>query len=309
MSASNIKEVNYIDRNRYVYVDFYFMSDTYCNNCGKPGHIYNQCKIPITSFGVIAFRYSKTGANDGEILSAHDNGCGKEPEFLMIRRKDTLGYIDFMRGKYLVQNKNYIMNMLKQMTTKERALLKSGDFDKLWKNLWGENTVLNKYKTEEISSKEKYDLLYSGILNKNVFFTLSSMVDESDAMGVWDEPEWGFPKGRRNYQEKDYECAVREFCEETGYSSECLKNIQNIFPFEEIFTGSNYKSYKHKYYLMYMDYDDSLISTNFESSEVSKMEWKKFDDCINVIRPYNLEKKRMLTNIYHCIQKYVLCHS
>lgn len=267
-------------------------ADTYCNNCGKPGHIYNQCKIPITSFGIIAFRYVSE----------------KEPEFLMIRRKDTLGYIDFMRGKYLVQNKNYIMNMLKQMTVKERALLREGNFDKLWKNLWGENTVLNKYKTEEISSKEKYDLLFSGILNKDIFFTLCSMIDECDALEVWDEPEWGFPKGRRNYQEKDYECAIREFCEETGYSSEHLKNIQNIFPYEEIFTGSNYKSYKHKYYLMYMDYDDSMISTKFESSEVSKMEWKKYDDCINAIRPYNLEKKRMITNIYNCIQKYVLCH-
>lgn len=266
-------------------------SDTYCNNCGKPGHIYNQCKIPITSFGIIAFRYN----------------VEKEPEFLMIRRKDTLGYIDFMRGKYLVQNKNYIMNMLKQMTVKERAMLREGNFDKLWKTLWGENSVVNKYKTEEISSKEKYDLLFLGILNKDVFFTLCSMLDECDTLEVWDEPEWGFPKGRRNYQEKDYECAIREFCEETGYFSEYLKNIQNIFPYEEIFTGSNYKSYKHKYYLMYMDYDDSLISTNFESSEVSKMEWKKYDDCINVIRPYNLEKKRIITNIYNCIHKYVLC--
>ena len=288
-------------------------ADTYCNNCGKPGHIYNQCKIPITSFGIIAFRYVGQGSKNlttnsvGDLRSPKEFG-EKEPEFLMIRRKDTLGYIDFMRGKYLLQNKNYIMNMLKQMTIKERAMLREGNFDKLWKNLWGENTVLNKYKTEEISSKEKYDLLFSGILNKDIFFTLCSMIDECDALEVWDEPEWGFPKGRRNYQEKDYECAIREFCEETGYSPEHLKNIQNIFPYEEIFTGSNYKSYKHKYYLMYMDYEDSMISTNFESSEVSKMEWKKYDDCINVIRPYNLEKKRMITNIYQCIQKYVLCH-
>ena len=28
----------------------------YCNNCGKQGHLFHQCKIPITSFGVIAFR-------------------------------------------------------------------------------------------------------------------------------------------------------------------------------------------------------------------------------------------------------------
>jgi hypothetical protein len=78
------------------------MTDNYCNNCGKQGHIYNQCKMPITSVGVIAFRY-----NNGQI------------EYLMIRRKDTLGFIDFMRGKYFVNNKFYILNMLKQMTVAE----------------------------------------------------------------------------------------------------------------------------------------------------------------------------------------------
>ena len=70
-------------------------NDINCNNCGKYGHNYNQCTVPITSYGVIAFRMNKQ----------------KIPEYLMICRKDTLGYIDFMRGKYIVQNKNYIMNM------------------------------------------------------------------------------------------------------------------------------------------------------------------------------------------------------
>ena len=79
------------------------MTDNYCNNCGKQGHLYHQCKMPITSIGIIVFRY-----NDANI------------EYLMIRRKDTLGYLDFMRGKYSVYNKEYIMNMIKQMTTEEK---------------------------------------------------------------------------------------------------------------------------------------------------------------------------------------------
>ena len=37
---------------------------------------------------------------------------------------------------------------------------------------------------------------------------------------------------------------------------------------------------------------------NFEKSEVSKMEWKSYEDCMYSIRPYNLEKKRMITNIH-----------
>ena len=30
-----------------------------CNNCGKQGHSFHQCKLPITSYGVIVFRSSE----------------------------------------------------------------------------------------------------------------------------------------------------------------------------------------------------------------------------------------------------------
>ena len=29
----------------------------FCNNCGKIGHAFHQCKYPITSIGIIAVRY------------------------------------------------------------------------------------------------------------------------------------------------------------------------------------------------------------------------------------------------------------
>lgn len=266
------------------------MTDKFCNNCNKHGHIYNQCKIPITSYGIIGFRLNKS----------------KEPEFLMIRRKDTLGFIDFMRGKYLVQNKQYIKNMINQMTIQEKEELKKGDFNHLWKNLWGENPISNKYRLEEKLSKDKYNMLYFGVVNRNDYFTLNTIIEESNKTNIWTEPEWGFPKGRKNYQEKDMDCAIREFCEETGYQSTILNNVKNIIPYEEIFIGSNYKSYKHKYYLMYINYEDSLVNTNFEKEEVSKMEWKTYEKCIECIRPYNLEKKRVITTIYECLTKYKL---
>jgi hypothetical protein len=70
--------------------------------------------------------------------------------------------------------------------------------------------------------------------------------------------------------------------------------------------GSNYKSYKHRYYLMYMNDEDSLIMDNFEKSEVSRMEWKSYEECMEIIRPYNLEKKRLITQIEHTLLRYRL---
>lgn len=264
------------------------MKDCYCNNCGKQGHLYHNCKMPITSIGIVVFRVNKQN----------------NIEYLMICRKDTLGYIDFMRGKYSIFNRDYIMNMLKQMTVEEKNNLINCSFDELWKNVWGNENVSNQYKVEEIISREKYNSLKNGIMNKNEYYNLSQLIDESYNFEIWHEPEWGFPKGRRNYQENDYECAIREFGEETGLNIKKIKIIQNLLPFEEIFTGSNYKSYKHKYFISYIPYEDSVAIDNFEPSEVSKMEWKTYEECLEMIRIYNLEKKRLIGNINDALTNY-----
>lgn len=263
------------------------MENNYCNNCGKQGHLFHQCKIPITSIGIIAFRINKN-----------------KKEYLLIRRKNTLGYVDFMRGKYSVHDKDYILNMMKQMTNEEKNKLKSNEFDEIWNELWGHQFVTNQYKSEEIISKDKFNSLKNGILIKTEFYNLASLLDESMKYYSWNETEWGFPKGRRNYQEKDFNCAIREFSEETGYNMKFFRNIQNILPYEEIFTGSNYKSYKHKYYIMYMNYENTDNMENYQRDEVSKMEWKTYQQCIECIRPYNLEKIRVLTNVNNMLNKY-----
>lgn len=260
-------------------------NDVYCNNCGKNGHLFHQCKLPITSIGIIAFRF-------------RDN----QPEFLMIRRKDSLGYIDFMRGKYSLNSKEYILNMLNQMTLTEKERLKKSEFKDLWDEVWGGTPLSLQYKNEETISMDKFKSLQIGqSFQEDKLYTLSDLVDESNLNQTWNETEWGFPKGRRNNRETDYDCALREFTEETGYPSNLLQNIQNIIPFEEIFTGSNYKSYKHKYFIMYMSYEDSLKICNYDTSEVSKMEWKSFHASLDCIRPYNIEKKLILDKIHTCI--------
>ena len=275
-------------------------NDNYCNNCGKFGHYYHHCKIPITSIGIIVFRFRDLSFND--IFFNNNKTNDKIIEYLMICRKDTLGYIDFMRGKYSIYNKEYIMNMIKQMTEEEKDIIRLKDFDIAWKRIWGNDNISTQYKSEEMISKEKFNLLKDGIFNKIDFYTLDTLIDESYKYKIWKEPEWGFPKGRRNYQEKDYECAFREFTEETGYNFKYLKTIKNLLPFEEIFTGSNYKSYKHKYFLTYMDYNHSLNLNHFDNTEVSKIEWKTYEECVSSIRDYNLEKIRLINNVNYTLK-------
>jgi len=258
----------------------------YCNNCGKTGHMFHNCKLPITSLGVIAFRI-----NNGVI------------EYLMIRRKETLGYIDFMRGKYSLNDPEYIINMIKQMTNEEKNNITVNTFDMLWKNIWGDEGYNNKYKMEENTSKCKFTALTQS--SSRLEFSLKDLINKTE--DKWLEPEWGFPKGRRNYQENDYECAMREFCEETGYDVNMIEPMINIMPYDEIFTGSNYKSYKHKYFLMFMKPSETKNTDSYQKSEVSKMEWGSLENCLSKIRDYNLEKKNIIKNVDISLNKLMLC--
>jgi hypothetical protein len=45
---------------------------------------------------------------------------------------------------------------------------------------------------------------------------------------------------------------------------------------------------------------------NYQQTEVSKLEWKKLEDCLESIRPYNLEKKQLIININKVLKEYRL---
>jgi len=258
-----------------------------CNNCGKQGHMFHQCKLPITSYGVITFRYNLEGL-----------------QFLMIRRKDSFGYIDFIRGKYSPYNLKQVLNIIDEMSVTEKKRLLEIPFDTLWVEMWGEVNI--QFKSEENISKKKFEILKEGITILDNIYTLKDIIEMSTTS--WDETEWEFPKGRRNQKEKDLDCALREFEEETGIPKSKLIVVENVLPFEEIFIGSNHKSYKHKYFLASIDNSDSDINylNNFQTTEVSKLEWKSIDKCLESIRPYNLEKKDLILNINKVLQEYRL---
>jgi len=237
------------------------------------------------SYGIILFR-KKSDVN----------------EFLMIRRKDSFGYIDFIRGKYSPYNIEHIQSIVDEMSLSEKERILTLSFNDLWNLMWG-NVSNNQYLNEEVMSSKKFDMIKSGIVVDEEVVTLQMIVDKSRTS--WSETEWEFPKGRRNNREKDLECALREFEEETGIPGDNICVVQNILPFEETFIGTNHKSYKHKYFLAHTnEMNDEML--NYQKTEVSKIEWKSFQKCLENIRPYNLEKKQLITNISKLLNEYSL---
>jgi len=259
----------------------------HCNNCGKQGHSFHNCKLPITSYGIILFTDTPEGL-----------------KFLMIRRKDSFGYIDFIRGKYSPHNVEQLQHTIDEMSVIEKERIKKLSFEDLWTQMWG-GVNSGQFRGEESISSKKFDMITNGVFINDKEYRLHDMINRSKTS--WEETEWEFPKGRRNNNERDIDCAMREFEEETGCSKDNIVIIENVLPFEEIFIGSNYRSYKHKYFLAYMNIPiENHTLTNYQKTEVSKLEWKSYEDCVKSIRPYHLEKKKILSNIYNLLQEYRL---
>ena len=269
-----------------------------CSNCEKFGHFSYQCNYPTVSYGMIVYRRNKET---------------QKREYLMICRKDSFGYVDFIRGKYALSDLAHVRHIIREMSQNEHEKIKQAEcFSKLWYDFWNVSITKNSHKHEERMARQKYDLLKKGIAygsnEKNVYISLDDMIDESSS---FEDPEWEFPKGRKELKESELECALREFEEETGISKLSVRLIENLLGFDENYIGTNYLAYKHRYFLAEYsndqeEYDNEELFMKFQKNEVSKMKWKSLDQCLSDIRPYHLEKKRILKKIDTIIENYLI---
>jgi 8-oxo-dGTP pyrophosphatase MutT (NUDIX family) len=249
-----------------------------CINCNKSKHSSKTCIMPITSYGIIHVMHNK---------------------YLMICRRKTLGFTDFIRGKYSCKNIKHIHNLIHEMTVTEKKNMLEQDFNTLWRDLWG---ITSEHSIDELHAQDKFNTIKKGYMVDNTFICLQNLIESSTT--TWETPEWGFPKGRRNPYETELSCALREYEEETGYDKHMLQLLENVLPYEEIFVGSNYKSYTHKYYIAFSD--TVCVKHKFQESEVSDMKWVTYEEAINMIRPYNVERIQLLNYVHHCLSHYIL---
>ena len=270
-----------------------------CTNCGGNGHTFRQCIAPVTSYGVIMVRASKRGflieealsRNQGTVTGMENQGL----EYLLIQRRDSLGFIELIRGKYKVNDVPYIRLHLTGITDEERIKYKEGPFDKIWNGLWGmDHTHL--YKNEYEIAKTKWHTIQKGVTDSSgKSWTLDEIIESAGP--AQKSPEWGFPKGRRDCQESDFTCAMREMYEETGVRDTDVIPIQNLEPLTESFFGTNHVHYCHKYYIVWVPDSVNIEYSNDNATmlrEIGDLKWFSLEEALGKIRPENIEKREVL---------------
>lgn len=239
-----------------------------CRNCGINGHLYKDCLHPIMSFGIICYKI------ENDVI-----------KYLMIQRKDSLSFMEFVRGKYMVHDSHYLKQLFDCMTKTERHMILNNSFDDIWMYTWCQSMQSSfKHTKEYTESKQKFEYLANYNVLKSLLNNTSNILEQ----------EWGFPKGRKKLKENDIDCAVREFCEETQLTPTDISINNDIIPFQEIFFGTNNILYKHVYFIAKLAKEDSVVyldNTCIEQvREVRALKWFSYNEVLQHIKTHNIER-------------------
>lgn len=218
-----------------------------------------------------------------------------EPYYLLVRRRDSISYVEFLRGKYKLDNPEYIRLLINGMTAEERRRLLTGTFDTLWEAVWNSQNT-RQYRNEcEVARR-----MYNSIKNTGDIHGRLLVQYVEHATGPWEEPEWGFPKGRRAVREAELTCALREFSEETGLVSSVVHVVEEEPPQVEEYTGTNSIRYKQIYYIGSCASNSVATlqpSNRVMSREIGDIGWFPFSAALLKIRETNAEKRALLGRI------------
>jgi ADP-ribose pyrophosphatase YjhB (NUDIX family) len=297
----------------------------YCNNCGKYGHTFRKCYDPITSYGIICFKVSNKkiyeffqnkykfpdnsqilknicvnkyiqkniSCNNRKDLDLFESKVLKGTEYLMVRRKHTYNYIHLIRGMYEIELEQ-IIKSINLLTYTEYINLQTKDFDEQWKMIWSNNEIPETvdHNSDYYRAKEQF-----GILKELILPQISHRINITYPVA-----EWGFPKGKRNGNESNIDCAKREFEEETGLNDSDYVVLDRLYPLIENVVGSNGVNYKHVYYIGLLDPDINkteikINQDNIQAYEIGDIGLFSTDESYKMIRDYNNERKQIINSI------------
>jgi len=282
----------------------------YCVNCNKPGHNFKECSEPVFSYGIICMKIDDTNINSYHMIEDYlinkvidiekynllnlsnlnkiDNYKDKI-KFLLIQRKHSFSYVEFIRGKYDEKDLSEISNLLNLMTSDEITKIIDNNFDKLWDDLWKKTAKHKAYQKEYEISKNKFNYI-------RINYKIMNLINFDK---LYETPEWGFPKGRREKNETNLNCAMREFKEETGVDSDKYILLNRLNTVEESVYDTKNTLYKLVYYLGISDKEYELkISNEYQQYEIGDMKWLTFEQVLPKIRDYYKEKITMLYKVY-----------
>ena len=282
---------------------------SYCTNCKKCDHNSKECIEPIYSYGIICIKIDDTivpspifiqnylinkiiDIDNFNLLNLSNLNIidyyKDKIKFLVIQRKHSFSYVEFIRGRYEKNDLKSFQYLLNLMSKTEIEQIIINEFKTLWNELWQKTSKHIAFQKEFETSQKKFNYI-----KKN--FNLLELINFKN---LYDTPEWGFPKGRRNSNEKNLNCAIREFIEETNINSNYFHILERLNYVTEEYIGTNLVNYCHIYYLASTNNEIELDINKNQLEEISDIKWFTIPEAINKIRPYYKKRIHLIHQIY-----------
>lgn len=216
------------------------------------------------------------------IICAKMNDKTNKLEFILVHKRLSFSFIDFILHSKSGMDDSRIMYLLNTMTNEEKIDLLSLDIDRIWYRLW------LAYNDKE-NHTEKYEHCKQ-IFEHNFLMDGGKRLRDLVARSTRSESLWEIPKGRKNTsQEKDLNAAIREFEEETSINPGDYILFQEQ-PLKHVFVHG-YTKYISYYYLAYCP--DNLkikyhlnLSNLQQAGEIINIKWLDIDQ-IKILDSYN----------------------
>ena len=219
---------------------------------------------------------------------------GTTPEILLICKRCTYSFVEFVHGKY--SNDHFLGNsqlikLFNGMTVEEKIDILSMNFSQIWYRIWLDNNKKKPY----FISKNKFESTF--LTDEGV--KLKKLISNSENA----DRVWEIPKGRKRFKnEADINCAIREFYEETNVK----KNSYKLIPrakrtYSYIDTGIEYIN---TYYIAIAKhlFDPKInFNTYDQIDEVCDIKWMSIEDIRLIDKSRRLE--HFVSPIFRLIKK------
>jgi 8-oxo-dGTP pyrophosphatase MutT (NUDIX family) len=217
-------------------------------------------------------------------------------EILIVKRRISYAFTDFVLGNYSLHNKIQIRNLFNKMTNDEKIEILKGDYENLYYRLYLQNPpvvnnkinnvmdIFNPTKTSEMRNylfrKHHYEKLYYE--NNGLYMKMLITNSASNNAVIYE-----IPKGRLHKNERPLDGAIREFTEETNFKRS-LYTILDKPPIQTSYVSDNVKYYI-RLYLAYTNCQEE-IKLRFnpqQISEISEIRWCGFNE-ISMLNNHHL---------------------
>jgi len=208
---------------------------------------------------------------------------------LMIKKRYTYQFFDFVYGKYRKNDDKYITTLLNNMTYHEKILIHRLKFGDMWSLIWNFNPDRQITFEGDVKSSRKNLNAYFKRKTKfetNFLHNSGTKIRKLIDCSTNSESTWEIPKGHKNACETDMDTGIREFREETDISNDKYRMLWHANPVVESHKDQNIL-YKNIYYIAEANDLDTKkrtwkpkvsLQNKEQAVEVESVKWVSLDE-------------------------------